>query len=141
MTAFNGLIVGLMATLFMVFGYLGVPVAFSLIAGSNAFGLGACPGIDYQLPSGDGNHLKTLETGANYVLAAMLLYRETGTAAYLKAAVAKYAAIRKAFLDRAVPLYSVYVFDDGTSCTQVPHRFFGPHLPQMNLRNRVRRLL
>jgi hypothetical protein len=98
--------------------------AFSLIAGSNAFGLGACPGIDYQLPSGDGNHLKTLETGANYVLAAMLLYRETGTAAYLKAAVAKYAAIRKAFLDRAVPLYSVYVFDDGTSCTQVPHRFF-----------------
>ena len=33
MTAFNGLIVGLMATLFLVFGYLGVPVAFSLIAG------------------------------------------------------------------------------------------------------------
>jgi TRAP-type C4-dicarboxylate transport system permease small subunit len=33
MTAFNGLIVGMMATLFLVFGYLGVPVAFSLIAG------------------------------------------------------------------------------------------------------------
>jgi C4-dicarboxylate transporter DctM subunit len=33
MTAFNGLIVGLMASLFLVFGYLGVPVAFSLIAG------------------------------------------------------------------------------------------------------------
>ena len=33
MTAFNGLIVGLMATLFLVFGYLGVPVAFALIAG------------------------------------------------------------------------------------------------------------
>ena len=33
MTAFNGLIVGLMAVLFLVFGYLGVPVAFALIAG------------------------------------------------------------------------------------------------------------
>src|SRR5277367_4184642 len=33
MTAFNGLIVGMMATLFLVFGYMGVPVAFSLIAG------------------------------------------------------------------------------------------------------------
>ena len=29
----NGLIVSLMAVLFLVFGYLGVPVAFSLIAG------------------------------------------------------------------------------------------------------------
>jgi tripartite ATP-independent transporter DctM subunit len=33
MTAANGLIVGLMAFLFLFFGYLGVPVAFSLIAG------------------------------------------------------------------------------------------------------------
>ena len=33
MTAFNGLIVGLMATLFLLFGYMGVPVAFALIAG------------------------------------------------------------------------------------------------------------
>src|ERR1700693_1972719 len=33
MTAFNGLIVALMAILFLVFGYLGVPVAFALIAG------------------------------------------------------------------------------------------------------------
>ncbi|HXP06204.1 MAG TPA: TRAP transporter large permease subunit, partial [Stellaceae bacterium] len=33
MTAANGLIVALMATLFLVFGYLGVPVAFALIAG------------------------------------------------------------------------------------------------------------
>ena len=33
MTAFNGLIVGLMAVLFLTFGYLGVPVAFALIAG------------------------------------------------------------------------------------------------------------
>jgi len=32
-TTANGLIVALMATLFLVFGYLGVPVAFSLIAG------------------------------------------------------------------------------------------------------------
>jgi len=33
MTAANGLIVALMAVLFLVFGYLGVPVAFALIAG------------------------------------------------------------------------------------------------------------
>jgi C4-dicarboxylate transporter DctM subunit len=33
MTTANGLIVGLMAFLFLLFGYLGVPVAFSLIAG------------------------------------------------------------------------------------------------------------
>src|SRR5580658_11210578 len=33
MTAFNGLIVGLMAGLFLLLGYMGVPVAFSLIAG------------------------------------------------------------------------------------------------------------
>src|SRR5579859_6672630 len=33
MTTANGLIIGLMAFLFLFFGYLGVPVAFSLIAG------------------------------------------------------------------------------------------------------------
>src|SRR5260221_711389 len=33
MTTANGLIVGLMAFLFLFFGYMGVPVAFSLIAG------------------------------------------------------------------------------------------------------------
>jgi hypothetical protein len=36
----------------------------------------------------------------------------------------RYAAVRKRFLDPAVQLYSVYVFDDGKECTQVPHRFF-----------------
>src|SRR5215470_15443159 len=33
MTTANGLIIGLMAGLFLLFGYMGVPVAFSLIAG------------------------------------------------------------------------------------------------------------
>jgi len=33
MTAMNGFIVCLMTVLFLCFGYLGVPVAFSLIAG------------------------------------------------------------------------------------------------------------
>jgi C4-dicarboxylate transporter, DctM subunit len=32
-TAENGILIGVMATLFLVFGYLGVPVAFALIAG------------------------------------------------------------------------------------------------------------
>jgi hypothetical protein len=32
--------------------------------------------------------------------------------------------VRSYFLDSEVPLYSVYVFDDGKACTQVRHRFF-----------------
>jgi hypothetical protein len=32
--------------------------------------------------------------------------------------------VRRYFLDPAVPLYSVYVFDDGSACRQLPKRFF-----------------
>ncbi len=53
-----------------------------------------------------------------------MLYRETGEARYLSIAMMNYSAIRRHFLDPRLPLYSVYVFDDGTHCTQVPHRFF-----------------
>jgi hypothetical protein len=73
---------------------------------------------------GGGNHLKTLETDANFVKAALLLYGATHERAYLDTAVRHYAAIRRHFLDPALPLYSVYVFDSGTQCTQVPRRFF-----------------
>ncbi len=98
--------------------------AFQFVEGADAYSLGACPEIRYQQPSGRDNQLKTLETDANAVKAAILLYQATGESAYLQSATDRYAAIRSRFLDPAVPLYTVYVFDDGSSCTQVPHRFF-----------------
>jgi hypothetical protein len=98
--------------------------AFAFVEGSDVYGLGACPDIRYQQPFGQQNRLKTLETDANAVKAAILLRQATGDAQYLQSAVTHYAAIRAHFLDPALPLYSVYVFDDGSTCTQVPHRFF-----------------
>jgi hypothetical protein len=90
---------------------------------SNLYALGACPAIDYQQPGG-ATGTKTLETTANRVFAGVLLYERTGVAAYLADAVAHYAAARTYFLDPQVPLYTVWVADDGTACTQVPHRFY-----------------
>jgi hypothetical protein len=98
--------------------------AFSYVEDSKVYAVGACPRISYQQPNGEANHLKTLETDANMLKAALLLYRATKTPAYLDSAVRRYAAARAYFLDPALPLYSVYVFDDGKACTQVPHRFF-----------------
>jgi hypothetical protein len=98
--------------------------AFAFVEQSNAFALGACPDIRYQQPAGHDNRLKTLETDANGIKAAILLYRATGDSSYLTTATTRYAAVRAHFLDPSVPLYSVYVFDDGSSCTQVPRRFF-----------------
>lgn len=98
--------------------------AFAFVNDAQVFALGACPEIHYQLPDGRGNHLKTLETDSNYVKAALLLYDTTHEKRYLDAAVAEYSAIRAHFLDAHLPLYSVYVFDDGARCRQVPHRFF-----------------
>ncbi|HWE82181.1 MAG TPA: hypothetical protein VG265_11060 [Gaiellaceae bacterium] len=98
--------------------------AFGFVEGSDAFSLGACPDIRYQQPSGSINQLKTLESDGNAVKAAILLFQATGDQKYLTSAVTRYAAIRAHFLDPAVPLYTVYVFDNGQTCTQVPHRFF-----------------
>jgi hypothetical protein len=98
--------------------------AFDFVESSTAYALGACPAIRYQQPYGDGNDLKTLEDDANAVKAALLLYRETGAASYLAIARRRYDSVRFYFLDPSVPLYSVYVFDDGKTCTQLPHRFF-----------------
>jgi hypothetical protein len=98
--------------------------AFALVDASDAFALGACPSIDYQQPGGGANRLKTLETDANYVRAALQLYRATREAPYLAKAVGKYAAVRAHFLDPEVPLYTVYLFDDGSTCAPLPHRFF-----------------
>ena len=98
--------------------------AFAFVDQSTAFALGACPGIPYQQPGGGTNKLKTLETAANAIKAAILLYEETDDRDYLTAATTDYAAVRQWFLDPRVPLYTTYVFDNGQRCTQLPHRFF-----------------
>lgn len=92
-------------------------------ADPSIYAFGACPGIHYQQP-GSGYKLKTLETDSNYIKAALLLYSNTQDASYLAKARAQYAAVRRHFLDPHLPLYSVYVFDDGTTCSQVQGRFF-----------------
>src|SRR5262249_8796165 len=89
-----------------------------------AFATGACPQIDYQWPKGDRTDLKTLETGANYIKAALLLYQVTGQADYLTKAETAYAIAREYFLSGQVPLYTVYTFDNGKKCTLLPGRFY-----------------
>jgi hypothetical protein len=98
--------------------------AFASVASSDVYAHGACPDIDYQRPHAESGGLKTLETDANRVLAGVLLAERTGDDAYLRDARRLYAAIRHRFLDPAVGLYTVYVFDDGHACAQLPHRFF-----------------
>jgi hypothetical protein len=98
--------------------------AFSFVEDSGAYALGACPRIRFQQPGGGSNRLKTLETEANAVKAALLLFRETRSSAYLASARAHYEAIRAYFLDPRLALYTTYVYDDGTTCQQLPHRFF-----------------
>ena len=98
--------------------------AYRFVAGASVYARGSCPAIPYQRPGGRPNHLKTLETTANAVKAGLLLYRATGKRGYLRSAVATYRAARRYFLDRGVPLYTVYVFDDGHRCRQLPRRFF-----------------
>lgn len=97
--------------------------AFSFVDGSAVYASGACPAIAFQRPGGV-QRLKTLETDSNYVKAALLLSASTREPSYLSKARSKYAAVRRYFLDPHVPLYTVYVFDGGSSCVQTPHRFF-----------------
>ena len=98
--------------------------AFKFVAGLHVYSRGACPSILYQKAGGRDTHTKTLESQANVVKAALLLYEATGTTSYLDYAIAGYNAARTHFLDPRMPLYTVYVFDDGRSCRQLPHRFF-----------------
>lgn len=93
-------------------------------AGPSVYAFGACPSIHYQQPGGGRNQLKTLETDSNYIKAALLLYRYTHDSSYLTKAKNEYAAVRHYFLDPNLALYSVYVFDNGSSCSQVQGRFF-----------------
>jgi hypothetical protein len=99
---------------------------FGYVAGNapRLFALGACPGILYQHTGGGSTRLKTLETGANYIKAALLLYQITRQRSYLVQAQDQYQAVRRYFLSPSVPLYTVYVFDNGTSCQQVPAQYY-----------------
>lgn len=99
-------------------------LAFDAVERSNAYARGACPQILYQQPFGEPNKLKTLESDSNVIRAALLLYRFTGEERYRQTAIARYAAVRQFYLDPEVPLYTVYVFDDGEQCRQLPRRFF-----------------
>lgn len=98
--------------------------AYGSVAESDVYARGACPEIDYQRPHAASGGLKTLETDANATLAAVLLSERTQRSGYLDQARRRYDAIRRRFLDPGIGLYTVYVFDVGQTCTQLPHRFF-----------------
>lgn len=98
--------------------------ALRYVAGSTVFYRGACPNVPFQHPPQFQSHVKTLETTANAIKADLLVYEATSDDAYLRAARLQYDLARQYYLDPALPLYTVHVRDDGSSCTQVPHRFF-----------------
>ncbi len=98
--------------------------AYASVRDSDAYALGACPSIRYQLAFGGGGGLKTLETDSNAIKAALLLWKATGAENYLDDARTAYAAVRRYYLDPLLPLYTVYVYDDGVLCAQLPARFF-----------------
>src|SRR6266851_1561563 len=77
MTAANGLIVMLMTVLFLIFGYLGVPVAFSLIAGV-AIGTMLTP---VSLPSIIGQVFNGMDSEALMAVPFFLLVGELMTSA------------------------------------------------------------
>jgi len=91
---------------------------------ARGFARGACPDIDYQWPYGRYGGLKTLETATNYIKAALLLYQITRSADYLAKAEREYQQVRTYFLAGGAPLYTVYVFDDGSACRPLPGRYF-----------------
>ncbi len=84
---------------------------------------GSCPSVDYQWPYGHRGQLKTIETASNYIKAALLLYRITGTRSYLTSAVAQYAQVRQYFLEPS-GLYTAYLIDNGTTCRTLAGRYF-----------------
>jgi hypothetical protein len=98
--------------------------AYASVRDSSAFALGACSSVRYQQAFGAGGGLKTLETDSNAIKAALLLWKATGVGRYLDEARTTYSAVRQFFLDATRPLYTVYLYDDGRSCTQLPARFF-----------------
>ncbi len=91
---------------------------------ARGFASGACPQIDYQWAQRSRGDLKTLETGSNYVKAAVLLYKATHRRAYLTAAETGYALARRYFLTPSSQLYTTYIWDNGVTCRQLPGRYY-----------------
>lgn len=98
--------------------------AFRYAWDSQAFTGGACPAIPFQQPQPSNSRIKTIETDANEIKAALLLYRATLDKQYLSDAMERYAIDRRFYLDPDAALYSVHVIDDGEQCQQVTRRFF-----------------
>ena len=103
------------------------------------FAFGACPSINYQQSDGSRQPDQDMETDSNYIKAAILLsqyYASLGNVSnyrslaqsYLNKAVSKYQAVKKVFADSTVggipALYTVYVVDNGSTCAQIPQRFY-----------------
>src|SRR5260370_23813895 len=85
MTAINGFIVSLMTVLFLIFGYLGGPVAFSLIAGV-AIGTMLTP---VSLPSIMGQLFNGMDSEALMAVPFFLLLCELMTSANVVIRIAK----------------------------------------------------
>lgn len=99
--------------------------AFRYAARSHAFGGGGCPAIPYQQAQPNSKHVvKTLETDANLIKAALLLFNATHAERYLDYAMTQYAADRRTYLDLPLDLYTVHMIDAGGRCVQSPRRFF-----------------
>ena len=100
--------------------------ALRYVVESKAFTGGACPQIPYQRPqpAPPEQRIKTLETDATLIKAAILLYKTTLQRRYLDLATSRYTLDRRYFLDPTVPLYTVHVVDANGTCVQEAHRFF-----------------
>ncbi|HYZ16375.1 MAG TPA: hypothetical protein VE591_08225 [Candidatus Acidoferrum sp.] len=107
---------------------------YAYVARGSRFAGGACERLDFQYPRDRGGGrpagagLKTLESAANRILAAVLLAQRVADAreraGYLDDARRTYAAVRRTFFDRRRLLYTVYAFDQGGNCSVLPQRFF-----------------
>lgn len=98
--------------------------ALQWLATDPGLATGACPAIDYQWPYRQRGDLKTIETASNYIKALLLMYQITGGSSYLATAQAQYADVRHYFLAKGAPLYTAYMFDNGTSCHVLPGQYF-----------------
>lgn len=101
---------------------------YHALATSPDFALDPCPAIDAQIRRGGGGGIRTLETDANRILAAVSIAQRSSDAGerarLLAEAKRLYGAVRTVFLDSKLPLYSVYAFPVHGRCVQDPPRQF-----------------
>jgi len=102
---------------------------YHALTSSTQFALDPCRAIDGQIRDGGGGGIKTLETDSNRILAAVSIAQRSTDADERQRTLADakrlYSAVRAAFLDPRIPLYTVYLFPAGERCVQLPqHQFF-----------------